>query len=222
MITRLKIQKQLLKTAAAVEQVQTEIGNALQHMLDTEPYYTLFEVDGIVHPYYALQKMAGKTRTVVYRVFKSVLDWQVDGKSIRTQLDETRAIEIVNEGIGANTLIDELRALPGRANSAKVIAQQFIAALTSATLLEYESHPQTVRWHLRDFGIKNSRKNKIQTHERQLNKKCDALRKELIVLCKVLRQVNRNGSTIERALQAEETLMLLKNCDSGVIGLLLK
>lgn len=222
MTTTLKIQKKLLKTAEAVEQMQMTIDDTLQQMLDTNAFYRLFEIDGQVHPYYKLQKIADDTRTAVYRIFKSVLDWQVKGKTIRRQLDETRAKDIVENGIGEDTLIDELRTLPGRANPAKVAAQQLVAAYELAAHLETRSRPQIVRVDLIKAQVRAGKVSGTQAYERELHKRCDAVRKELIRLSKVIRQVDRNGKTIEQVLQAQQTLMLLKSGHSDVIGVLLK
>lgn len=222
MTTILKIQKQLLKTAEAVEQIQGEVERAIQTMLDTNMFYKLFKVEGVVHPYYMLQKMAVDTHTAVHRVFKSVLDWQINDKTIRRQLDETRAKDIVDNGIGEDTLIDQLRTLPGRANTTKVAAQQLLAAYETAANLANRSQPQIVRIDLIRADMMQGFTNKIQGYERQLYSKCDAVRKELIRLSKVIRQIERNGTTIEQALKAQQTLLLLKNGNSGAIGVLLK
>lgn len=222
MATTLKIQQQLLKTAEAVEQMQTTIADTLQHMLDTNAFYRLFEVEGQLHPYYKLQKMAVDTHTAVYRVIKSVLDWQLKGRTIRRQLDETRAKDIVENGTGEDGLIDELRTLPGRANPAKVAAQQLVAAYELAAHLETRSRPQIVRVDLIRARVRAGKVSGIQDYEKQLHKKCDAVRKELIRLSRVIRQVDRNGQTIEQVLQAQQTLLLLKNGHSGAIGVLLK
>ena len=222
MTTTLKIQKQLLKTADAVEQIQAEVESAIQTMLDTNTFYKLFEVEGEVHPYYKLKKMAVDTHTAVYRFFKSVLDWQMNGKTLRTQLEETRAKDIVANGIGEETVIELLRTLTGSAKPAKVAAQYLLSAYETAASLANCSQPQTVRVDLLRADMMRGSIKGIQPFERKLHSKCDAVRKELIKLSKVIRQVDRNGTTIELALQTQQTLLLLKNQNTGAIGGLLK
>ncbi len=222
MTTTLKIQKQLLKTADAVEQIQAEVESAIQTMLDTNTFYKLFEVEGEVHPNYKLKKMAVDTHTAVYRFFKSVLDWQMNGKTLRTQLEETRAKDIVANGIGEETVIDLLRTLTGSAKPAKVAAQYLLSAYETAASLANCSQPQTVRVDLLRADMMRGSIKGIQPFERKLHSKCDAVRKELIKLSKVIRQVDRNGTTIELVLQTQQTLLLLKNQNTGAIGGLLK
>lgn len=101
-------------------------------------------------------------------------------------------------------------------------AQYLLSAYETAASPHNCSQPQTVLVDLLRADMMRGSFKGIQPFERKLHSKCDAVRKELIKLSKVIRLIDRNGTTIELALQTQQTLLLLKNQNTGAIGVLLK
>jgi hypothetical protein len=223
MATAAKTLKQVIKAVEAAEMVCSSIDLKIKRLYETQAIYTLFEFDQHKkHPYFELQTIAHHARNELYKYLKAVLEWDINGKTLKLQLDETKARYIVYGSKDDEKTIDALRQLRTKARSASQASIHLHAAFTSSVKVWSFSSSKMIKSKIREHIDAKKPRNQMEMPEINIEKICKVLPREVGELNKLMRDVVRGKESIRNAFQKKQLMLMLASKTDDSLAILLK
>ena len=184
--------KQIIQTDKSLRLVRDLTQKKLDALLETNPFYKLFEPD-TQHPYYVLAESGQRQLDAFEALIAGVLDWKIGSRTIRAELtavgdEDLEALLLINP-----VVITEVEA-----------ADQLLSLLPTVAFTSIDARPGAINGDLAALhGKKNIMRHK-ESPELEIAKELTAAVREMKKLAKVLRDLGNGCSTIRRELEKKQ------------------
>jgi hypothetical protein len=196
--------KHLVQTYDAVQAAKSAMQTKLNCLIESQPYYKIFEHEGEQHPYYAL---IAETQVIEARFsgfVGALLDWEIDGNTVSAELHKLQ----INQEQPSPTLA-ALSAIPA-VPTAIVDCADLLRDLASSIAL-FRSHTTTA-W-VKDEVQKYLGRKKVSGHIEvplhSISKECNAAYSEMKMLSKLLLDTEQNQTTLRDQLVMKQSMIAL-------------
>lgn len=131
MTTAPMLAKQCVQTYAAIKLVEQKLQEKLDKLLETRPFYQLFDVAND-HPYAALPAHGQQLRQEFLNLYAGIADWDVTGRTISDEMAQIKARQEA-EGTDADLNVAELSQLAACTVDVDQAAEQLVKLFSKAT-----------------------------------------------------------------------------------------
>lgn len=184
--------KQIIQTNKSLRLVKDLTQNKLDALLETNPFYKLFEPD-TQHPYYLLAESGQRQLDAFEALIAGVLNWKIGSRTIRAELTA-----VGDEDSNALLLINPVVMTEAEA------ADQLLSVWLSVESTRVDARSRVINGDLAVLHGKQNINRHKESPELEIEKELTASVREIKKLAKLLRDLGNGVSTIRRELEKKQ------------------
>ncbi len=222
MTTAPKLAKQFIQTCAAIKVVEQRLQEKLDRLVETRPFYQLFDDVLQSHPYAKLPLLGQNLNLAFTDLFQSVAGWNIHGETVIDAIGRTLTLQM-HEGEGVDASVSVLSALLTKSATAEEASEQLRSLFHQATLIWSRCDNKTLKAEVTALHGKKGVVNNMETPLLNISPECKDAVKEVTKLAKLVLGISDGNRTIGEELEQTQAMHVLNNGSTDtVIALLLK
>ena len=196
--------KHLVQTYDAIQSVKSEMRIKLSCLIESQPYYKIFEHEGEQHPYYAL---IAETQVIEARflgLVGALMEWDIDGNTVSEDLHKLQ----INQEQPSPTLA-ALCSIPAVSTAVANTADLLRDLVSSIALFRSRSAPAQAKDAIQKHLGSKKTSGHIEVPVHNISKQCNAAFSEMKQLSKLLLDIKQNQTTLRDQLVMKQSMIAL-------------